>query len=156
MISIRQLKIFLKLTRINMSTAIAFSALAGYIIYKHSLDLRAFSVFLGVLFLAGAATALNQYQERVLDALMTRTLDRPLPSKQMTPQSAVIIAILLGLTGSAVLYFLTTPITAVLGLFNIVWYNAVYTPLKRRTSFVVLIGAVTGAIPPIMGWTAAG
>jgi protoheme IX farnesyltransferase len=139
-----------------MSTAIAFSGMAGYIIYNHSLDMTAVSLFFGILLLAAAATALNQYQERHFDALMTRTQNRPLPSKQMAPRTALIIAVILFLKGMAILYFLTNPITALLGLFNIVWYNGVYTPLKRRTSYVVLIGAVTGAIPPIMGWTAAG
>lgn len=149
-------RIFLKLTRINMSTAIAFSALAGYIIHNHSLDVSAIWVFMGVLLLAGSATVLNQYQERHLDALMERTKDRPLPSKQLTPKDAMAAAIILGVTGTAVLYLFTNGTTALLGLFNIAWYNGLYTPLKRKTSYAVMIGALTGAIPPVMGWTAAG
>jgi len=139
-----------------MSTAIAFSALAGCIIYTHSLNWSCAAVFAGVLLLAGAASALNQYQERHLDALMTRTQNRTLPSNQMIPATAIIYFLVLGFAGTVVLYLFTTPITAILGLFNIFWYNAVYTPLKRKTAFVVIIGAVTGAIPPMMGWTAAG
>jgi len=139
-----------------MSAAIAFSALAGYIICRHSLDIGGVFVFAGVLLLAGSATVFNQYQERSLDALMSRTQDRPLPSKQITTNTALLIAITLCIAGLAVLYFLTSPLTAALGLFNILWYNGVYTPLKRKTSFVVIVGAVTGAIPPLMGWTAAG
>lgn len=139
-----------------MSTAIAFSALAGYIFKSHSLTWGILAVYIGVLLLAGAASALNQYQERHLDELMERTKDRPLPSKQMEPHTAIMYSIGFGLLGMAVLYLFTTPITAALGLFNILWYNGVYTPLKRKTTFVVIVGAVTGAIPPMMGWTAAG
>lgn len=139
-----------------MSAAISFSAVAGYVFCSHELAWGAITVFIGVLLLAGAATTLNQYQEREFDALMTRTKDRPLPSGQMKPSHALLLAIILGISGTLVLYFFTTPLTAGLGLFNILWYNAVYTPLKRKTAFVVIIGAVTGAIPPMMGWTAAG
>lgn len=151
-----QLNTFLKLTRLNMSVAIAFSAMAGYIIFRHSVDTTAVSVFFGVLLLAGAATVLNQYQERHFDALMERTKDRPIPSHQLSPRAALISAVILALKGVSLLYFLTNPLTALLGIFNIAWYNGVYTPLKRKTSYVIMIGAVTGAIPPIMGWTAAG
>ena len=153
---ISPIKALLKLTRINMSMAIAFSALAGYIYYSHALDWTALILFIGVLFLAVAATVINQYQERHQDALMTRTKDRPLPAGQLKSRTAIIIAIVMLSAGSAMLYFFTTPITALLGIFNVIWYNALYTPLKKITSFAVLIGAVTGAVPPMMGWTAAG
>ncbi|HEX2396474.1 MAG TPA: protoheme IX farnesyltransferase [Bacteroidales bacterium] len=150
------MKVLLNLTRINMSAAIAFSALAGYIFNTGTFSWTSVAVFCGVLMLAGAATALNQYQERNLDALMQRTMHRPLPAGQLSPITALIYALIMGICGTAVLYFFTNPLTAILGLLNIIWYNAIYTPLKTKTPFVVIIGAVTGAIPPIMGWTAAG
>lgn len=139
-----------------MSVAIAFSAVAGYVFYSGSFTLKSLAVFAGVLLLAGAATVLNQLQERKRDALMTRTKERPIPAGQVSPRTALIYAIVMGLAGTAILYFFTNTITAILGLFNIFWYNAVYTPLKTKTAFVVIIGALTGAIPPVMGWTAAG
>jgi heme o synthase len=139
-----------------MSVAIAFSAVAGYILCSHALTWSVTAVFTGVLFLAGAASALNQFQERNLDALMIRTRNRPIPSELMKPGTSIIFTIIFGFLGSTILYFFTTPTTAALGIFNIFWYNMVYTPLKRKTPFVVIIGAVTGAIPPMMGWTAAG
>jgi heme o synthase len=150
------LSVLLKLTRFYLSMAVSFSSLAGFILYSKSFTWTALYAFLGVLFLSGAASALNQYQERHLDARMKRTQNRPLPSGQISSRVAIIIAILLGITGALLLYFLSTPMTAYLGLFNMLWYNAVYTPLKKRTSYAVLIGAVTGSIPPLMGWTAAG
>jgi len=146
----------LKLTRINMSTAIAISAVAGLIFFRGELTTEIIPVFSGVLLLASAATVLNQIQERHQDALMTRTMDRPLPSKKMTLKKASLLTLIMGISGTVILYFFTTPLTVALGLFNIIWYNGVYTPLKRHTGFVVIIGAVTGALPPMMGWTAAG
>lgn len=139
-----------------MSAAIAFSAVAGYVFNSGMFDWPVLAVFTGVLLLACAATVLNQYQERDLDALMDRTKDRPIPSGQISPRTAVFYTLVIGITGTVVLYFFTNPLTALLGIFNIIWYNAVYTPLKTKTPFVVIIGAVTGAIPPVMGWTAAG
>lgn len=150
------MKNLLKLTRINMSAAIAFSAVAGFVYCSGEFSWATLAVFSGVLLLAGAATTLNQYQERIQDALMTRTKDRPIPSGVISPQSALIYSMLMGLAGTAVLYIFTNPLTALLGLFNIFWYNVVYTPLKTKTEFAVIIGAVNGAIPPMMGWTAAG
>jgi heme o synthase len=139
-----------------MSLAIAFSAIAGYICYKHTIDLGALYTFVGVLFLSAAASAINQYQEKDLDLLMSRTKNRPLPAGLISGNSAILLSVIWLVLGIILLYFLTNPVTAILGLFNILWYNAVYTPLKRKTQFVVVIGALTGAIPPIMGWTAAG
>jgi protoheme IX farnesyltransferase len=139
-----------------MSTAIAVSAVAGYIFYSGQFTLQLVVVFTGVLLLAGSATALNQIQERHRDALMERTMDRPIPSGRMSLQTATLYTIIMGISGLLILYYLTTPLTAALGLLNILWYNGVYTPLKTKTGFVVIIGAVTGALPPMMGWTAAG
>jgi protoheme IX farnesyltransferase len=139
-----------------MSAAIAFSAVAGYLFCNKSFDWTVLAVFAGVLLLAGSATALNQFQERNQDALMERTRDRPLPTGEITPGSALLLSAIMGICGLVILYFLTTPLTALLGVANILWYNGVYTPLKRKTGFVVIIGAVTGALPPMMGWTAAG
>lgn len=150
------MKQILKLSRISMSSAIAFSAVAGYVFNTGEITWVTIAVFSGVLFLACAATALNQIQERRQDALMSRTMNRPIPSGQMTVNMAAFLTLAMGITGTVILYIYTTPLTAALGLFNIVWYNAIYTPLKRRTGFVVIVGAVTGAIPPVMGWTAAG
>jgi protoheme IX farnesyltransferase len=149
-------KTLIKLTRLYLSLAIAFSALAGHIFYSGSFKITGFFVFAGVLLLSCGASALNQYQERKADALMKRTRNRPLPSGKLSPQQGLVIALMFCVSGILVLWLGTNLLTAGLGLFNLFWYNAVYTPLKRVTSYVVLIGALTGAIPPLMGWTAAG
>jgi heme o synthase len=144
------------LWRINLSLIVACSVLTGYVFCRHAIDLKALAAFVGVFLLACAASALNQYQEREFDALMDRTKNRPLPMRQMNGRTALGIAFLAGLTGAAVLFFGTTPIAALLGIFTVVWYNCVYTPLKRKTRFAALIGALTGALPPLIGFTAAG
>lgn len=154
--NIVNMRIIFKLTRFYLSLAIAFSSLAGFILFNHTLNWTALWTFIGVLFLACSASVINQIQEMDLDALMKRTQDRPLPSKQLKPQSALFMSIGIGLKGFLLLYFVASPISAFLGVFNIFWYNMVYTPLKRKTRYAVLIGAVTGSIPPTMGWAAAG
>jgi protoheme IX farnesyltransferase len=150
------MKTLIKLTRLYLSLAIAFSAVAGFIFFSHTFNLTALYTFLGVLLLSAGASALNQYQERHLDGLMKRTRNRPLPSKRMKPQVAMAISLILVLSGVLLLFFGTTPIATLLGIFNLFWYNVVYTTLKRFTSLAVFIGGLTGAIPPMMGWTAAG
>lgn len=149
-------KSVLHLTRFSLSSAIAFSALAGQLLYSHVFNLCSLCTFLGVTLLSCGASALNQYQERFLDAKMGRTMIRPLPSGLILPGSALLIAAILTMSGTLLLLFTTTITATVLGLFNLVWYNLVYTPLKTRSQFVLLIGALTGAIPPMIGWTAAG
>lgn len=146
----------LLLTRFPLSIAIGFSAVTGQLIYSHTFDLCTLYTFAGVVLLSGAASAINQYQERTVDAKMGRTHHRPLPSGHMKPSTALIISVSIGLTGFFLLFFTTTWISAVLGIFNLLCYNLVYTPLKRKYSFTLLIGAVTGAVPPVIGWCASG
>ena len=146
----------LQLTRFGLSMAIGFSAVAGQLLASHGLNLITFYTFLGVVLLSGAASALNQFQERDLDAKMGRTRNRPLPAGYINPASAILLSIVLGLSGASLLFFGTTWMATCLGIFNLVWYNLVYTPLKQKSPFALLIGAVTGAIPPMIGWCAAG
>lgn len=144
------------LTRLTLSMAIGFSAVAGQLLCHHSFTWCTLSTFIGVVLLAGSASALNQYQERHIDAKMGRTHNRPLPSGVMKPLSALIIATIFGASGFFLLVFTTTWIAALLGIFNLLCYNLVYTPLKRKYSFTLLIGALTGAVPPMIGWCASG
>jgi protoheme IX farnesyltransferase len=110
----------------------------------------------GVFLLAAASSVLNQVQERFTDGLMRRTCDRPLASGALSPRVGTCIGLLLGSGGLIVLAAGTNLQTTLLGLTALAWYLAVYTPLKRVTSFAVLAGTPCGALPPIMGWLAAG
>ncbi len=110
----------------------------------------------GVFLLACGACALNQYQARDVDARMARTARRPLPSGKIRPGYALTIAGFLILCGEGLLLFAQTAIVPILGLAALLWYNGVYTGLKKRSAFAVVPGALVGSIPPAMGWTAGG
>ena len=107
---------------------------------------------LGVFFLASGSCALNQYQERQNDQWMERTQGRPLPSKRLSPSAALKISLGLLLLGSVILYGGAPGSAMGLGLFGVFWYNGVYTPLKRKSAFAAIPGALIGAIPPFIGW----
>jgi protoheme IX farnesyltransferase len=144
-----------ELIRLNVSLAVTLSAFSAYVTAYGKITPKAFFIT-GVFFLAAGASALNQYQERVPDSKMNRTHGRPVPAGYVSPATAVIIALTLLLTGSGILSCGLLWMTLGLGLFNILWYNGLYTWLKTRTAFAVVPGALTGVIPLLMGWTAAG
>lgn len=108
---------------------------------------------IGMALIVASANALNMWWERDVDAHMARTRARPLPAGRMTPDAALAFGIALGAMGVPLL-FLVNATTGVLGVVSLVLYVAVYTPLKKRTFAALLVGAVPGAMPPLMGWTA--
>ncbi|MEI8202359.1 MAG: protoheme IX farnesyltransferase [Bacteroidota bacterium] len=128
--------------------------MTGYIVCSAKFDISLLFLALGVFVLASGASALNEVQEWKHDALMFRTQKRPIPSGLISPLSAFVVSLLLILIGSTILLTIS-PIAAALGLFNIIWYNLLYTYLKRVSAFAVVPGSLTGAIPLLMGWTAA-
>lgn len=150
------IKIWLELTKFKLSFAVALSPVAGYFMFGKIEALSLTAVFIGTLLLALAVAALNQFQEREYDAQMQRTAQRPIPAGWVTPNETLIGVTTLLLVGTLVLWFFTNPMTTALGLLNGLWYNGLYTPMKRKSAFAVIPGGVCGAIPPMMGWTAAG
>ena len=108
----------------------------------------------GTALIVGSANALNMWWERDVDALMRRTRNRPLPAGRMSPDVAIIFGLALALIAAPML-FLVNAMTGVLGLVALVTYVLVYTPLKRHTHLALLVGAVPGAMPPLLGWTTA-
>jgi protoheme IX farnesyltransferase len=146
-----------RLIKYRLSAAVAFSAGAGYILYEKSGSVVSFVLtVIGVFLLAAGSAALNQYQERHTDALMPRTKKRPLPAHELRSRVALAISATLILTGTSLLLMSTRWLPALLGLLNVVLYNLVYTNLKPKTSFAVVPGALVGAVPPLIGFTAAG
>jgi protoheme IX farnesyltransferase len=109
----------------------------------------------GTALLASGAAALNQWMEREWDGRMPRTRNRPLPSGRIQPGAALVLGLSLALAGLVVLAATVNPITTLLGALTAGLYLVVYTPLKRITPLNTLVGAVPGALPPVMGWTAA-
>jgi protoheme IX farnesyltransferase len=147
---------YLKLGKFTISIPVALTGFLGYFMVNPSFDLHAIYTIAGIFLLSSASAALNQIQERHTDALMARTATRPLPSGQITLAGAILFSVLCAIAGSILLLLTGYPLAAVLGIFTLCWYNLVYTPLKRVTAFAVLPGAMIGALPPLIGWTAAG
>jgi protoheme IX farnesyltransferase len=144
------------LTRFPVTLAVTFTSLAAMVIeagqFHHDMWWPVFGIFL----LASGASAFNQYQEWPYDEKMDRTRRRPIPSRRISPAEGVRIA-LIGIAGGLIiLMYESTWITFLLGVFNLIWYNGLYTFLKRKTVFAVVPGALTGAIPVLMGWSALG
>jgi protoheme IX farnesyltransferase len=147
---------YLKLGKFTISLPVALTGFLGYFLATPSLDLNALYTVLGIFLLSLGSSAMNQIQERHTDALMSRTAGRPLPSGEMTLSRAILFFVFCVAAGSALLMLTGQVLAAILGLFTVAWYNLVYTPLKRVTAFAVLPGALIGALPPLIGWTAAG
>lgn len=110
---------------------------------------------IGITLLCSGVSTLNQYIERNLDSLMRRTAARPLPTRKLTPMQSLIFGVGLCFLAEIYMAVLVNPLTAALGITVIIGYVFLYTPLKTRTSFSTIIGAFPGAMPPLMGWTAA-
>lgn len=151
-----RLAALLELTKLRISAASTFTGATGYIAFRHGLDAGLFTSLAGTLLLAMASSALNEVQEHDLDALMERTRNRPLPRGAVSPSAATFFAVLLALSGFSLLLWLHGWTSALLGLLALVWYNGFYTPLKRVSAFAVVPGSLIGALPPAIGWTAAG
>lgn len=147
---------YARLGRMRISLAAGLSAMTGYILAAYVLQPGIFISGIGVFLLACGASALNQYQERDIDALMERTWIRPLPAGTLTAGEALLFA-----GGSAVSGLILISVSGgipglLFGLFSIAWYNGLYTNLKKSTAFAAVPGALVGAVPPVIGWHAAG
>ena len=114
-----------------------------------------FRVMFGTAFVAASASVLNQFIERKVDRLMGRTRDRPLPAGRMAPGTALGLGVLLAVAGLIYLVNRVSPLCAGLAGLTLACYVAFYTPMKRKSAWCVAIGAIAGAIPPVIGWAAA-
>lgn len=148
---------YLELTKPRITLLIVLTSAAGFgLASRGNLNYAALtSALFGIALLSSGIATLNQYMERDLDGLMRRTAGRPLPSGKLLPWEAMAFGV--GLTVAAEIYLLAfvNPLSAMLGLTVIAGYLFGYTPLKTRTSLSTLVGAFPGAVPPLIGWTAA-
>jgi len=149
-------KILMELNKVRITVAVTLTTMAGYILAKNGIDTGIILPTLGIFILACGSAVLNHIQDHDKDALMTRTSKRPIPSGKISTLGASIIAVVEIITGSILLYFGSGFLALQLGLLALIWYNGIYTPLKRKTAFAVIPGSVIGAIPPLVGWVAAG
>ena len=128
----------------------------GYLCATKVFGIELLGAAIGIFLLASGSAALNHLQEAVFDAQMERTKNRPIPSGKISPRSVLYIILVLSIVGSILLYISSGLVAVLLGLLALLWYNAIYTPLKRKTSFAIIPGSVIGAIPPVVGWVTGG
>ncbi|MCA1589946.1 MAG: heme o synthase, partial [Acidobacteria bacterium] len=152
-----KLSAYVELTKPRIAFMLVLTSAAGfYLGSRGQVDLALFAhSMLAITLLAFGVATLNQYAERATDALMPRTSKRPLPTGTLSATEALIFGVLQCALAEFYLLLLVNGLTAFLGLTVIVGYVFLYTPLKTRTSASTAIGAVPGAMPPLMGWTAA-
>jgi protoheme IX farnesyltransferase len=148
---------YVELTKPRITFLIALTAAAGFALASQpSVNYLALaSALFGVALLSSGIATLNQYLERDLDGLMRRTAGRPLPSGKLLPWEALAFGVGLTVVAEVYLLVVVNPLSALLGLAVIAGYLFGYTPLKTRTSLSTLVGAFPGAVPPLIGWTAA-
>lgn len=146
---------FKEITKARLALSVVFSSIAGYFLGADQIEWTAILLLaFGGYCMVGASNAFNQVIEKDLDALMSRTRNRPIPSGRMSPSTALIIAVVMTLLGTITLYILN-PKTAMFGAISIFMYTSIYTPLKTKTPLAVFVGALPGAIPFMLGWVAA-
>lgn len=144
------------LTKPRITTTVLMTTMGGLFMAPVTPPLTSVAgVALGTAMVVGGANALNMYLERDSDRHMTRTAKRPLPSRRMAPATALLVGLALSGLALPVIYASSNIMTALLAAIANVSYVMVYTPMKQRSWTAVLVGAVPGAIPPLLGWTAA-
>lgn len=154
---IEKIKLFFALLKFRLSFLVAFSASFGYLLgVKGNFDWLTFwALSLGGFLVSGASIIINQVLEKDVDKLMTRTKSRPLPTEKITQNEAISYGLVVGLTGFILLLVYTNVLTTLLALLSMFLYGFIYTPLKRVGPIAVFVGAIPGALPPLLGWVAA-
>ncbi len=149
-------KLLADLNKVKITIAVTFTTFAGYALARNTVDWSVLGVLLGIFILACGSAALNHYQDSDKDAIMERTKNRPIPSGKISTSMVFIIAIAELVLGTVILYISSNMLATQLGLLAFIWYNGIYTPLKKRTAFAVFPGSIIGALPPMVGWVAGG
>jgi protoheme IX farnesyltransferase len=151
-----KLKNYLELSKLKVMIPVSLTGFTGYFLFDPHFSGKILLITLGILLLAIAATVLNQIQEVELDKKMERTHNRPLPAQKIKVSQAIVLFVCTLFAGVSIIYFAGGPKATLIGLITIAWYNGVYTYSKRITAFAVVPGAVTGALPLLIGWVGAG
>ncbi|MBL0765328.1 heme o synthase [Marivirga atlantica] len=153
-----KLKAIWTMLKPRLSFLVAFSSAFGYVLgfSGSTIDWMVLTMLsLGGFFVSGSAVTINQILEVSYDKLMDRTKNRPLPTNVLSKNDAIYIAAISGMGGLSLLYIYTNPATVILSLASLILYSFVYTPLKRVGPIAVFVGAIPGALPPLLGWVAA-
>jgi len=150
------LRLVLVLSKVKITVAVSLTIITGYVLANGSFDAGFIPVTIGIFLLACGSSVINHLQELSIDSRMPRTSKRPLPSRDVKPLFAFILAGVEIAVGSFILFYWVNLSAFVLGWIAIVWYNLVYTNLKKVTAHAVIPGSLIGAIPPLAGWVASG
>ncbi|WP_225986445.1 heme o synthase [Rufibacter sp. LB8] len=146
---------YFQLLKFRLSATVAFSSAIGFLLGRpdsHWTDTA--MVMLGGLLVTGSANIINQVLEKDLDKLMKRTAKRPLPQGVLSVQEAIIFCVLLGVAGLVLLGLQFNWLASALSFLSLLLYGFFYTPLKRISPICVFVGAIPGALPPLIGWVA--
>lgn len=150
------LSAILELGKIRISASVSVTSAVGYLLYKPVFDFDLLIVITGVLILSMGSASLNHYQEVKYDSMMKRTIKRPLVAGFFSRQQGLAISGILSSLGLLILILLGNITTVIIGLLTLILYNLIYTPLKRLSTLSIIPGAFVGALPPAIGWVAAG
>jgi heme o synthase len=151
-----RIKAYVELLKLRLSFLVAFSSGFGYALGTSNFSWVSLGwLFLGGLLVSGASVTINQILEKDLDKLMRRTQNRPLPTNRISLLEAKIFTGIIAFIGLGILAITTNWLTVSLSVFSLVLYSFVYTPLKKVGPIAVFVGAIPGALPPLLGWVAA-
>lgn len=150
-----KLKAYAAFSKLRLASLVVFSAVLSYVFAAESFSwLKMLYVVLGGFLVTASSNGFNQIIEKDLDALMSRTNNRPIPNGEMSVKEAICVAGIMGIVGVSILWFFLNPLSGLLGTLALVTYVGLYTPLKRITPLAVFVGAFPGAIPPMLGYIA--
>lgn len=150
------IRIYFDLAKIRITISVTITCLIGYLLFSSSLTILLLFAIIGTFLLASGSSALNHFQEVEYDAMMERTANRPLASNTISTTHGLIFGLTISLVGFFLLIMYVNELAAYLGLSALLIYNGIYTPMKRKSVLAVFPGAIIGAIPPMIGWVAAG
>lgn len=148
-------KMYLQLSKFRLGSMVVMSTAFGFLLAPGVFDAALFaSTVIGTAFTVASANSINQYLEVEYDSMMKRTKNRPLPAGHMSLNHALAFGVTTGVVGTIILGTLVNPLCATLAFSNIILYTLVYTPMKRVHTLNTAVGAIVGAIPPLIGWAA--
>jgi len=149
-------KAYFELLKFRLSSLVAFSCAFGYVLASPQTQWTTLGMlFLGGFLISGASVIINQIIEKDLDRVMQRTMSRPLPTDRVSVSEATAFAVICLILGVVILMLYTNVLTVLLSVVSLILYGFVYTPLKRVGPIAVFVGAIPGALPPLLGWVAA-
>lgn len=147
---------YVQLLKPRLSLLVAFSCAFGFVLASANTNLITLTMlFVGGILLSGASVAINQIMEKDYDKVMSRTMNRPMPTERLSLREAIIFSIICTILSLSILAAYTNILTVALSVLSMLLYCFAYTPLKRVGSIAVFVGAIPGALPPLLGWVAA-